>query len=510
MTVGSDNTSPAALTGVISGSGSLTKIGTGTLTLQGANTYSGATTINAGGITLNGTGGTATSTAFTVNSGGTLTLDNSANNNTARISSTSALTMNGGVFVFNGSNTASTNATESVGALTLSSGTSTVTVNSGTGGSTTLTFASVSRSAGATVLFRGPSFGSIPAINVSTIKFTTAPTLTGGGGSAGSNTVSILPYAIGDNSPTGSGTDFVTYNVGNTNGLRLLNGAGFSNEYATSVPTSVTTENVKITTTSSPSSSGTVNSIIFGNGGGLTPAGSVVLTVTSGAVMGLNTNSGITSSNSSSRQLAFGSVEGIIQAVGSLTIGVNVTGTSGITVAGGATLTLNDTNNTFTGAVTVDGGTLSDGASGILTTNNVTVNGTTAVFALGTSSESVGTVTVENGGSITGTTGVLTSNATYAMQSGTVSAILAGSVGLTKTTTGTVTLSGANTYTGTTTITQGTLSASSIVVSGSASNLGNATSAVVLGGTSTSGLLSYGGSSATYTRGFTVSTEAAK
>ena len=230
-----------------------------------------------------------------------------------------------------------------------------------------------------------------------------------------------------------------------------------------------------------------------------------MLTVTSGAVMGLNTNSGITSSNSSSRQLAFGSVEGIIQAVGSLTIGVNVTGTSGITVAGGATLTLNDTNNTFTGAVTVDGGTLSDGASGILTTNNVTVNGTTAVFALGTSSESVGTVTVENGGSITGTTGVLTSNATYAMQSGTVSAILAGSVGLTKTTTGTVTLSGANTYTGTTTITQGTLSASSIVVSGSASNLGNATSAVVLGVRLTSGLLSYGGSSATYSAGFTVS-----
>ena len=70
--------------------------------------------------------------------------------------------------------------------------------------------------------------------------------------------------------------------------------------------------------------------------------------------------------------------------------------------------------------------------------------------------------------------------------------------------TGVVTLSGANTFTGTLTIDNGTLSANTIVVAGSASSLGNATSAVVLGDGSHVGTLSYTGAAATFTRGFTV------
>src|SRR5207245_6206552 len=51
LTVGGDNTSPAAYAGVISGTGALTKIGTGTQTLSGANTYSGATSVTGGTLT---------------------------------------------------------------------------------------------------------------------------------------------------------------------------------------------------------------------------------------------------------------------------------------------------------------------------------------------------------------------------------------------------------------------------------------------------------------------------
>ncbi|MES2920338.1 MAG: autotransporter-associated beta strand repeat-containing protein [Verrucomicrobiota bacterium] len=91
------------------------------------------------------------------------------------------------------------------------------------------------------------------------------------------------------------------------------------------------------------------------------------------------------------------------------------------------------------------------------TSSFVTVNG--GIFDINTRPETVGNVTL-NGGSITGTTGILTAStgSSFAMMSGSVSAILGGSgIALTKTTTGTVTLSGANTYTGTTAVNGGTL-----------------------------------------------------
>jgi outer membrane autotransporter protein len=80
LTVGSNNLS-TTVSGVISdcGSGtdcqvpgatggSLVKVGTGTLTLSGANTYTGATTVNAGTLAVNG----SVTSPVTVNSGGTL------------------------------------------------------------------------------------------------------------------------------------------------------------------------------------------------------------------------------------------------------------------------------------------------------------------------------------------------------------------------------------------------------------------------------------------------------
>src|SRR5450830_1589323 len=69
LTLGTNNNS-GVFSGVISGLGtSIIKSGTGTQTLSGANTYGGATTVNAGNLSLTG----SASSAITVNSGGTLT-----------------------------------------------------------------------------------------------------------------------------------------------------------------------------------------------------------------------------------------------------------------------------------------------------------------------------------------------------------------------------------------------------------------------------------------------------
>ncbi len=133
---------------------------------------------------------------------------------------------------------------------------------------------------------------------------------------------------------------------------------------------------------------------------------------------------------------------------------------SGLTTVSAGSLTLSKTAGTdaIAGNVLVNGGTLLSGTSNnIKDTSNVEI--ASGTYSLGAFSETVNGVKL-TGGSITATTGALTSTTAYDLQSGSSSAILAGSVGANKTTAGTVTLSGAaaNTYSGLTTVSGGVLS----------------------------------------------------
>ncbi len=142
LTTGGDMTS-SAFSGVMSGTGGLTKAGAGTMTLTGTNTLTGTLTVTGGALTLAGTTGRAASAAsVSVRTGASLILDNTAGENLDRIGNATAINIQGGDLRFisdaNGS-------TETVGSLNFLLGPSNVTVvHNGTAlQSTALTFSAL-------------------------------------------------------------------------------------------------------------------------------------------------------------------------------------------------------------------------------------------------------------------------------------------------------------------------------------------------------------------------------
>ena len=208
--------------------------------------------------------------------------------------------------------------------------------------------------------------------------------------------------------------------------------------------------------------------------------GANTLTFTN-ATSGLTGNIGVTESLTFDQSSIGTTVANVITGGGS----VAKTGTSTITLSGA---------NSYTGGTMVNAGKLALTGAGTLgaTTNAVTVNGATAILDLGgTAQTQNGGVVLQGGGTIQN--GTLSSSGTFDMQSGTVTAVLAGTGGVSKTTVGTVTFSGANTYTGGTTITAGTLA---LAVGGT---LGATTNAVTVNGATA--VLNLGGTTQTQNGG---------
>ena len=146
-----------------------------------------------------------------------------------------------------------------------------------------------------------------------------------------------------------------------------------------------------------------------------------------------------------------------------------------------------DGTNNNTGATTVLAGTLALGhaTNTLFDTGVVTVDGAAAILSIAGNSDTVGAVSLKNGGSIIGSGGTLT-GASYAVESGSVSAKLGGSGVLTKSTAGIVTLTGDNTYTGATDVTSGTLVVNGSIVT---SSLTTVSSGATIGGSGTVGVL---------------------
>jgi autotransporter-associated beta strand protein len=367
------------ISGTVAGNG-ITKSGTSTLTLSGANTYTGTTTINAGittpagtragALTVSGASGSIKfSSGVTVGTGATLNLNN-ASGSVDRIKDTATLTLNGGSLEFTG-NGNSSSTTETIGTLAIGAGGTTITLT-GAGASRlhTLSASSFSRTGNGTALIRGTSL-QILATNATRLLIN-GPSGTGldlvGGGTAAvgtstsgtTTTLSIVPYFIGDTSNNGVGSSFLTYDTttGTGGGLRPL-AAGEYTTLSAGYTTPGTPENVNAFNGTITTANPTVNSLRF-NTASQTLAGSGTLTVNSGAIAAtantqiINGFTGITLGNGTTWN------QGIITATfgNSLTINVPVavSGGGNLVKTGAGTVTLAG-NNTFSG-LTLNGGTV--------------------------------------------------------------------------------------------------------------------------------------------------------
>ena len=448
LSVGSKNTN-TIFAGDLTGTGLLTKVGTGTLTLSGNNTSTGNITINAGRLQLarqaalyNGTAASWVKTKIYVNSGGTLALnvggvgEFTAGNVTTLLTNLGTSITNNGLLAGSSLGFDTTNA--SGGNFTISD----VIANSTGTGSGAIGL--IKLGSGTLILTGNNTYTGVTTVEAGTVEVRqanalggtgTGTTVTSGAALALSNGISIGAEAL-----TLAGTG-----VAGGGALRNLSG---NNSYAgtTTLAAASSIQSDADTLTISGAISGAYNLSIGGAGNttissnigtsslNKNDAGTLTLTGTS-SYTGATTILAGTLQIGGSGQLGSGSYAGAIANEGALVFNTaaaqslsgDITGNGSLTKSNSGTLTLLGTN-TFAGGTTISTGTLqigNAGTSGSLSGNmNISSDGTLTfnrsdivtvanalVGAGAIRQEGIGTLTLSgtntNSGNITASAGVL-------------------------------------------------------------------------------------------------------
>jgi autotransporter-associated beta strand protein len=210
-----------------------------------------------------------------------------------------------------------------------------------------------------------------------------------------------------------------------------------------------------------------IHNLSFNTSSSVTVGGANTLTVNGNLTV--NSGSGNHTINASGVTLGVDQTWTITDGGQNLAVSAPVSGGKSLTVAGAGTLALSGNNSYSAGTWVKDTATLalSHPSDTLANAGAVAVDGGT--ISLGANSDIVGAVSLTNG-AIIGTSGVLTGSVYY-VENGTISARLGGPATLTKANDGSVLLSGDNTFSGGVSIGNGTLQLGSL----SALGTGNAT-----------------------------------
>ncbi|QQE12600.1 autotransporter-associated beta strand repeat-containing protein [Planctomycetota bacterium] len=426
LTISGDTGHDLALTGVIDGSGVLTKEGAGTLVLSGTNIYSGGTTISAGTLQI-GNGGTTGSILGDVLNNGTLAFNRSNDLTYADvISGTGSLVKNGsGTLTLSGTNIFTGPTTISGGTLAVNNALGgAVTVNGGTLAGTGTLSDAVTVASGGTIA-PGNSIGTLYT-----------------GDLAVAGTVEIEIDAAG-----ASDTIDVTGTVDITDATLDLQSFGSIGSLAILTAHTII-ENDGVDAVTGTFASGTdlntqsdffsaVNTV-GGDGNDVT------LDVYRTSI---TLADGDDNSENVTFPTNFGDFTFTVAGSDSATFSGSFSQTStpvGVIKDGTGTLAMTGTN-TYTGGTTLSAGGIAVGNDNAIGTGSLTVDGASELSA-GTSSVTLGNaVTLNDDLTISGDNDLTLSN------------VISGTGALAKTGSGTLTLSGTNTYTGNTTISGGTV-----------------------------------------------------